>query len=74
MSKKYYIFDSDALINFHKRIFFSIIIFLFFFSISFEMPLKYKRVITAIILRPNKVAIAVKYFILIYLFCYPEFS
>jgi len=35
MSKKYYIFDSDALINFHKRIFFSIIIFLFVFFIAF---------------------------------------
>ena len=35
MSKKYYIFDSDALINFHKRIFFSITIFLFVFFIAF---------------------------------------
>ncbi len=35
MSKKYYIFDSDALINFHKRIFFSIIIFLFVFLVAF---------------------------------------
>ena len=35
MSKKYYIFDSDALINFHKRIFFSITIFLFVFIIAF---------------------------------------
>ena len=35
MSKKYYIFDSDALINFHKRIFFSIIIYLFVFFVAF---------------------------------------
>ncbi len=35
MSKKYYIFDSDALINFHKRIFFSVIIFLFVFLVAF---------------------------------------
>ena len=35
MSKKYYIFDSDALINFHKRIFFSVIIFLFVFFVAF---------------------------------------
>ena len=35
MSKNYYLFDSDALINFHKRIFFSITIFLFVFLISF---------------------------------------
>ena len=31
-SKKFKIFDSDALKNFHKRIFFSIIIFLLFYS------------------------------------------
>ena len=35
MSKKYHIFDSDALINFHKRIFFSVIIFLFVFLVAF---------------------------------------
>ena len=35
MSKKYYIFDSDALVNFHKRIFFSVIIFLFVFLVAF---------------------------------------
>ena len=35
MSKKYYIFDSDALINFHKRIFFSITIFVFIYFIVF---------------------------------------
>ena len=35
MSKKYYIFDSDALINFHKRIFFSVIIFLIVFLVAF---------------------------------------
>ena len=34
MSKRYYIFDSDALKNFHKRIFFSITIFLFVFVIA----------------------------------------
>ena len=41
MSKKYYIFDSDALINFHKRIYGKrneviCIIFLLFFSVSFN--------------------------------------
>ena len=35
MSKKYYIFDSDALKNFHKRIFFSITIFILVFFIAF---------------------------------------
>jgi len=34
MSKKFYIFDSDALKNFHKRIFFSIIVFLLVCSIA----------------------------------------
>ena len=34
MSKTYYIFDSDALKNFHKRIFFSITIFLFVFVVA----------------------------------------
>ena len=33
-SKKFKIFDSDALKNFHKRIFFSIIVFSFFYSIA----------------------------------------
>jgi len=33
MSKRFFIFDSDALKNFHKRIFFSIIIFISFYLI-----------------------------------------
>ena len=32
--KKFIIFDSDALKNFHKRIFFSIIVFIFFYSVG----------------------------------------
>ena len=35
MSKKFYIFDSDALKNFHKRIFFSVLVFSFCFSSAF---------------------------------------
>ena len=35
MTKKFYFFDSDALKNFHKRIFFSITIFIFVYLITF---------------------------------------
>ena len=35
MNKKFYFFDSDALKNFHKRIFFSITIFVFIYFIVF---------------------------------------
>jgi len=32
MTNKFVLFDSDSLKNFHKRIFFSILVFIFFFS------------------------------------------
>jgi len=35
MQKKFYFFDSDALKNFHKRVFFSITIFIFVYLIAF---------------------------------------
>ena len=35
MVKKFHFFDIDALKNFHKRIFFSIIVFIFVYSIAF---------------------------------------
>ena len=35
MKSKFYFFDSDALKNFHKRIFFSITIFFFVYLIAF---------------------------------------
>ena len=35
MNKKFYLFDSNALKNFHKRIFFSITIFVFIYFIVF---------------------------------------
>ena len=35
MKKKFYFFDSDALKNFHKRVFFSITIFIFVYLIAF---------------------------------------
>ena len=34
MKGKFYIFDSDALKNFHKRVFFSISVFFFVFIIA----------------------------------------
>ena len=35
MVKKFHFFDIDALKNFHKRIFFSIIVFIIVYSIAF---------------------------------------
>ena len=35
MRKKAFLFDSDSLKNFHKRIFFSILVFIFFFTSAF---------------------------------------
>ena len=34
-SNKAFLFDSDSLKNFHKRIFFSILVFIFFFTSAF---------------------------------------
>ena len=49
MSKKFYIFDSDSLKNFHKRIFFSITIFIFIYLIVFY------RIIDVMILDKNNI-------------------
>ena len=54
MIKKFYMFDSDALKNFHKRIFFSVTVFIFIYLILFYRIINIMILDESLIINENK--------------------